>query len=94
MTLKLVGQKVRIDIEDSGPGVPDADKKRIFEKFQTVNVAQGMGIGMGLYLCAQIVKQHGGKIGVIDAADGGALFYVELPIYATKSAGEKSSLTK
>jgi len=66
-----------IKISDSGKGVPEADKKRIFEKFQTNNRTAG-GIGLGLYICKKIIELHGGKIWMEDSDQGGAAFCILL----------------
>ena len=76
---------VRLEIEDRGPGVPDKDKKLIFDKFsQSSRTRTGAGgTGLGLAICAQIMLLHKGDIWVEDAinsgAEGGALFVVVFP---------------
>lgn len=70
--------RVLVSVADSGPGVPDAIKKRIFEPlFTTKDVGEGTGIGLAL--SHRIVVSHGGEITVGDAAGGGAVFHVGLP---------------
>ncbi|MBU0727827.1 HAMP domain-containing histidine kinase, partial [Patescibacteria group bacterium] len=63
---------VLIKICDNGKGIPKASRKRIFEKFQTVNM--GSGIGLGLYICKKVVELHRGEVWVEDADLGGAAF--------------------
>jgi len=72
-----------IQIADNGKGIPKEDQKRVFEKFQTTNVSKVMGIGLGLYLCKQIVELHKGKVWAEDTPGGGATFCVQLPNQAT-----------
>lgn len=81
LKIKLSEEKNQILIEviDHGKGISDADKSRIFQKFQTADNRQGVGIGMGLYLCQQIIKLHKGSISVIDTAGGGSTFQIRLP---------------
>ena len=72
---------VQIRVSDTGPGVPDSEKKRIFERFyRSERSRSDRGhFGLGLSIAAEIVKKHNGRIWVQDAAIGGAEFVVELP---------------
>jgi signal transduction histidine kinase len=75
---------VRVTVTDRGPGVPDAFKHRIFEKFaqaQTGNM-RGSGTGLGLSIVKSLVELHGGKVGFTSEAGGGTSFYVEQPLIA------------
>jgi two-component system, NtrC family, sensor histidine kinase HydH len=69
------GQLV-IEIRDHGPGVADEDRDKIFEPFFT---RRSRGTGLGLAVARRLVELHGGTISVGRAAEGGALFRVELP---------------
>jgi signal transduction histidine kinase len=69
---------VRVDITDSGVGIPADRKDKIFEPFYTSKERQG-GTGLGLAVCAGIVKEHDGWIEVEDAEGGGTVFRVHLP---------------
>ena len=68
----------RIEVSDTGPGIPRDRRDKIFEPFYTSKDGQG-GTGLGLAVCAGIVKEHDGWIEVDDAATGGAVFRVFLP---------------
>ena len=73
--------RVRISVSDSGPGIPDAHKQRIFTKFYQVkngNKMAGQGIGLGLAICKTIVEGHRGEIWVEDNPNGGSVFGVVL----------------
>lgn len=70
---------VRIEVADSGPGVPEPDRERIFEPFYTTKL-DGKGTGLGLPIVRNIVEQHRGQISVAKADLGGASFRVTLPI--------------
>jgi signal transduction histidine kinase len=73
---------VQLAVTDAGPGVPVADRKRIFEPFARLDAGgrrQGGGAGLGLAIANQIVSAHGGTISVADAPGGGARFIVRLP---------------
>ena len=69
---------VCVEIEDSGPGIPESLASKIFAPFFTTKSA-GEGTGLGLYLSRRIVAEHGGTLELAHAPSGGALFRVELP---------------
>ncbi len=72
---------VLLSISDLGPGVPDCEKERIFEKFQQVKQSEkgvGQGVGLGLTICRTIVEAHGGAIWVEDNAPRGSVFRILL----------------
>jgi signal transduction histidine kinase len=69
--------EILISVSDSGPGVPDGQKGRIFEKFHQVKDGKkvaGQGVGLGLAICKTIVEAHRGQIWVEDNPDGGSKF--------------------
>lgn len=68
-----------IEVSDRGPGIPEADRERIFEKFHRLHHA-GPGTGLGLAICRSIVEAHGGNIDVRDREGGGARFRFTLPL--------------
>lgn len=68
--------KVRIEICDTGKGVPASDRDRLFEAFFTT---KKNGLGIGLVISRTIVEAHGGRIWADEALSGGANFIVELP---------------
>jgi signal transduction histidine kinase len=75
--------EIVVEIEDEGPGIPAAKRSYIFEPFARLDSARARdegGVGLGLYLCRQIVDAHGGSIRVDDRRDGrdGARFVVRL----------------
>jgi len=69
---------VRLEVADSGPGVPEDARERIFEPFFTTK-ADGKGTGLGLPIVRNIVDQHQGQIAVERSELGGALFRVVIP---------------
>ncbi len=83
LALEQKKNKIRITVSDSGPGVPDNEKERIFERFHRGEKARSDRghFGLGLSIGAQIVKLHRGKLWVEDAAIGGAEFVIEVPQY-------------
>ena len=70
---------VKINFTDDGPGITQANLKRIFNPFFTIKEV-GKGTGLGLSICHGIVTEHGGKIYVRSADGQGAAFIVELPL--------------
>jgi DNA-binding response OmpR family regulator len=85
------GDDVRITVRDHGTGVPDEFKPHIFEKFaqaDATNTRQKGGTGLGLSIAKQIVERLGGTIGFDDAPGGGAIFFVELPVWDGTAGGE------
>ncbi|MGB7848491.1 MAG: HAMP domain-containing sensor histidine kinase [Candidatus Acidiferrum sp.] len=70
-------------VEDEGPGIPLADRKRIFERFQRLDrdrQSSIAGTGIGLSIVRDLVVRHGGSCTVTSGACGGAKFIVELPL--------------
>jgi signal transduction histidine kinase len=63
---------------DRGPGVPDADKTKIFERFQRGVKNTGEGAGIGLAIVKTVVEAHGGSVRVEDRPGGGAAFSISL----------------
>ena len=75
----------RVDVCDHGPGVAADERRRIWERFYRApgtEHASGseLGLGVGLYIGREIVERHGGRVGVVDAPDGGACFWFALPL--------------
>ena len=74
---------VELVVEDSGPGIPEADRVRIFQAFFTTRPD---GLGMGLAISRKIVEAHGGRLEVVNTPGPGATFRMELPIDPLPSA--------
>lgn len=73
--------EVVIEVSDRGPGIPEGQELRIFEKFQRVARDGGpSGVGLGLTICRAIVAAHGGRIWVRNREGGGAIFAFALPV--------------
>ncbi|HVC04383.1 MAG TPA: HAMP domain-containing sensor histidine kinase [Candidatus Acidoferrales bacterium] len=83
VTLQSVNAHAEIDVIDHGPGVPEAQRQQIFERFHRADPLRSRdqgGSGLGLSIAAAVVKAHGGSIGVQDTPGGGATFRIELPV--------------
>ncbi len=70
----------RVTVDDNGPGVPEADRERVFELLARGDDKQDVeGLGIGLSTCRRIVQSHGGRIGIADSELGGACVWVSFP---------------
>jgi two-component system NtrC family sensor kinase len=76
---RLSGERVLITISDTGSGIPEEKLDRIFEPFFTTKEI-GQGTGLGLSIAYDIVKKHGGEIGVVSEVGKGTTFTVALPL--------------
>lgn len=79
---------VRIDVRDSGPGLPEADSDQVFGAFYTTKAS---GLGMGLSICRSIVEAHGGRLWATPNEPRGAVFSFTLPLEASTVADPESS---
>ncbi len=72
--------QLRLEVWDSGPGIPAGQEQAIFAKFARGNKESAIpGVGLGLAICEAIVEVHGGTIAVVNRPEGGACFRVTLP---------------
>jgi len=77
--------EVRISVRDTGPGIADDDRERIFEEFQQAKATNGErpeGTGLGLALSRSLVELHGGRIWVESEPGKGSTFTFTLPVEA------------
>jgi signal transduction histidine kinase len=80
-----IAPTARIEVHDSGPGVPHEQRSRIFEPFRQGSDGPGRlhgGTGLGLSIVSDLVALHGGSVHVEESPLGGAAFVVELPLVA------------
>jgi PAS domain S-box-containing protein len=76
--LRVEGNTVKTTVSDKGPGVPQGERERVFERFyRSGSDTPGRGIGLGLYISRRIVEAHGGRIWVAD--DDSSSFAFTLP---------------
>lgn len=75
------GDRVRFAVRDSGPGIAEQDRQRIFERYvQTGSSSRHASTGLGLAIAREIVLRHGGQLGVDSELGKGASFWFEIPI--------------
>jgi signal transduction histidine kinase len=82
------GELVRVEIEDTGPGIPAGSEQSIFEPFVRLGSGKQPGIGLGLPTVKRIVEAYGGTVGVSSRPGRGSRFWFELP--AAPSEAEAS----
>jgi two-component system phosphate regulon sensor histidine kinase PhoR len=76
------GDRVAISVSDEGPGIPDDDLGRVFERFYRVDKSRARdpgGTGLGLAIVKHLVEMHGGTVAVANRPEGGAVFTMVLP---------------
>jgi len=80
---------LRLLVADSGPGVPEEQRTRIFERFVTLESGDSEGprggTGLGLSIVKELAELHDGRVRVEDAGEGGAQFVVELPLRPSRA---------
>jgi PAS domain S-box-containing protein len=74
--------KAVVSITDNGPGIPQDKVAHLFDRYYRVDPSgnHASGLGLGLYICAEIVKRHGGEIGVDSEVNKGSKFWFKLPV--------------
>jgi PAS domain S-box-containing protein len=91
-------ETLRVTVGDEGPGIPAAERERIFERLYRIIDPQAppvAGLGLGLSICRSIVEAHGGRLWVEERPGGGSLFVFTLPkgSEAAARAGDRRSST-
>lgn len=78
LDLAANGTRLRLRVADQGPGVPEGQRARIFDKYEVLDPHDRRRFGLGLYLCRTVAEAHGGHVAVGANAPRGAVFTVEL----------------
>jgi signal transduction histidine kinase len=86
ITVSNMGERVALVVDDSGPGISDQDRDRIFERFHRASEVPG-GAGLGLSIADAVVRATGGDCTVTDAPLGGARITVSWPAAGPKAPG-------
>ncbi|RZK76454.1 MAG: ATP-binding protein [Pedobacter sp.] len=82
VSVEKAGANVKISVTDYGIGLSTEQQGKIFERFYRVDDKNFMvsGLGMGLYISKEIIKNHNGSMGVYSKINEGATFYITLPL--------------
>lgn len=81
LTVRVDGARVRLEVADRGPGVPDFASERIFERFYSLPRPDGArSSGLGLGFVREVATLHGGSVSLVNREGGGALASLELPL--------------
>jgi PAS domain S-box-containing protein len=78
----------RLVVHDRGIGIPEGKQKKVFERFYRVEGEARdnfRGLGLGLYISQEIIRRHGGRMGVSSQEGKGSAFWVTLPLKTTKN---------
>ncbi|MDX1654579.1 MAG: sensor histidine kinase [Candidatus Competibacteraceae bacterium] len=68
-----------LEVEDSGPGIPEGERQRVFERFYRVPGSGAEGSGLGLAIVSMIAEGHGGRVALGDGEAGGLRVTVRFP---------------
>ena len=73
-------EHLRVSVIDQGSGVPEDSQSRIFERFYRAPGQIPDGVGLGLFICREIMRAHEGRIGLLERTDNLTEFYIDVPI--------------
>ncbi|WP_207532497.1 sensor histidine kinase [Desertivirga arenae] len=84
---EIQGDKIKVCIKDEGKGIPEENQAMLFDRYYRVESTQHtvQGLGLGLYICSEIIKSHDGKIGVESKSAEGSTFWFCLPLLKAES---------
>lgn len=80
ITARQEGEMIQVDVRDHGPGIPEGQEARLFDKFFRTQAGDRRGAGLGLAIAKAVVECHGGTIVCFSHRDGGAVFRLQLPL--------------
>lgn len=83
-TLEQAGDFAKVSVHDEGPGIAPEKQEHLFDRYYqaTASGFQNSGLGLGLYISAEIIKRHGGEMGVESELGKGSTFWFTLPLAA------------
>lgn len=87
------GDLVSVTVRDQGPGIAPADQERVFQRYEQVHDKGGVhlaGSGVGLWVCREIIRLHGGTIAIESTVGNGTVFIVQLPTAASQHTSTDS----
>lgn len=80
VAVRREGEVVRITVDDAGPGIPEAERARVFDRFARAGGSGELGVGLGLAIVQRHVSAHGGTVQAATSELGGARFVVQIPL--------------
>lgn len=82
LIIEKEGDSVKISVKDTGAGIPEDKVPHLFDRYYRADYKGGQysGMGLGLYICSEIIKRHGGSIGVDSTVGEGSTFWFTLPL--------------
>ena len=88
INVDLIGNKIYVGVRDFGIGIAADQQKSVFDKFYRVEETSihFQGLGIGLFITAEIIKRHGGEVGVKSTFGEGSEFYFILPLNSDTDA--------
>ncbi|SDL59522.1 PAS domain S-box-containing protein [Pedobacter sp. ok626] len=83
ISIEKVNDMAKVSVIDNGPGIPQEKLRYLFDRYYRAenSGSQYTGLGLGLYICAEIIKKHNGQIGVESELDKGSSFWFTLPLH-------------
>ena len=77
-----------LEVSDDGPGIPEADRERVLERFVRLKTSRPDGSGLGLSIVARTVRLHNGSLRLLGASSGGLTVRVVLPLRRSETIVE------
>ncbi|TNF54771.1 MAG: HAMP domain-containing histidine kinase [Burkholderiales bacterium] len=88
VTLRRQDDTAVLEVSDDGPGIPEADRERVLERFVRLKTSRPDGSGLGLSIVARTVRLHNGSLQLLGASSGGLTVRVELPLRRSEAVVE------
>jgi two-component system OmpR family sensor kinase len=93
LTLREDGNDAVVEVADDGPGIPEAMRTQVFDRFVRgqgpADTARGTGTGLGLAIVSAVAESHGGSVVAAESKSGGALFTARIPLAGASATTEK-----